>query len=111
MSIEFKSPQEALKDLQERDHAIMSPDYARAVFRAFDMPEDSCRFFNVKGMVQAHGKFGGRWQNEEDLGVGAETIAEKVAEHLGYLPIGLQGVGSRLRHACERISQHLQKQE
>jgi hypothetical protein len=34
-----------------------------------------------------------------------------VAEHLGYLPIGLQGVGSRLRHACERISQHLQKQE
>lgn len=101
--------QQALNALWSYDHAILSEGEARRLYEPFDLKVEP-DFWTAAAMRKylASRPSGGVCNGEDkELVIGSHELAENILTGLGGELLGLSGVGSRLRFACERIAERL----
>lgn len=102
---------EALAILADCDHGFLSPDGARELAKPFGLEpklyKERANTGEFKGLEVPRVGAG-----ELVEGMAAHVLAEAICRHLHLgtgADIGIEGKGSRLRFAVERIRAHLEK--
>ena len=106
---------EAIKSLEEHDHAFLSPEYAKEVAKIFGMKpflqkmRDNRSKFKGLTLSGVNPETGKEYQEGEYAeGIEAHSLACQIADHLKVEYAPMFGIGSQLRSACGAILKHLE---
>ena len=112
----FKSKLEAVKDLSEYNHALLTPEYCEAIGKLFGFkPELEKNYDNrsaFKGLyLSGTNPKTGKEFKEGDyiMGLGDAELSAQLRSHLGLGSSQMMGRGSWHRDNCEVIIESLSK--